>query len=365
MLQLGKVLNNSSLVKKIALIIPNNLWVTPYLSIYTRLFDDMGVDYDIISWNRNGREEYGIQFQCREKSRNQIVILWLYIRYAIFVKKKIKQNGYDKLVVFSPQVGLFLAPFLEKHYKEHYIFDYRDLSIEQKRISSKRFKRLLSNSYANVISSPGFKKYLPAGFNYTVSHNFNVEHVKKVLIEYIKPYTGEDTSVLTIGALRTDMNPEVMDALGNVSGYSLSFVGKGLSAGYLENYAGKRRYRNVVFTGFYRKEEEPRIYSQHAMVNIVYPLTASHISALSNRFYNSLIYKRPMIVTRGTIQGHYAEQYGVGLVIDNCDDLDTKILEYRKNLNFPQYAKQCNTLLELFLKENEVFETIVREFISC
>lgn len=351
-------------MKKIALVIPNNIWVSPYLSIYTRMFDEKGVDYDIISWNREGRDEVGIQFQYKEKSRNQLAVLWSYLKYARFLKKTIKNNGYEKLIIFTPQVGIFLSSFLEKNYKGHYIFDYRDLSLEQKPIFAKFFRKVLSNSYANIISSSGFKRYLPEGFEYLVSHNFNVSVVNKALEEETSPYMADASTVLTIGALRTDMNYEVMDALGNVPGFRLSFVGKGNAAEALERYAKVKSYDNVVFTGFYKKDEEPSIYEQHALVNIIYPLIPSHISALSNRFYNSLIYKRPMIVTCGTVQGDYAEQYGVGLVIDNCEKLDEKILEYQKNLDFVQYQKQCNLLLKYFLIDNKTFEDKVNKFLQ-
>lgn len=351
-------------MKKIALVIPNNIWVSPYLSIYTRMFDEKGVEYDIISWNREGRDEEGIQFQYKEKSRNQLAVLWSYLKFARFLKKTIKNNGYEKLIIFTPQVGIFLSSFLEKNFKGLYIFDYRDLSLEQKPIFAKRFRKVLSNSYANIISSPGFKRYLPEGFEYLVSHNFNIDMVKKAMETETAPYEGDFNSLLTIGALRTDMNYEVMDALGNVSGFKLSFVGKGNAAKALELYSKGKGYDNVVFTGFYKKEEEPLIYEKHALVNIIYPLIPSHISALSNRFYNSLIYKRPMIVTSGTVQGDYAEQYGVGLVIDNCEKLDEKILEYQKNLDFIHYTQQCNRLLTDFMKENETFEGVVRTFVG-
>ena len=72
-------------MKKIALVIPNNIWVSPYLSIYTRMFDNKGVAYDIISWNREGRDEEGIQFQYKEKSRNLLAVLWSYLKYARFL----------------------------------------------------------------------------------------------------------------------------------------------------------------------------------------------------------------------------------------------------------------------------------------
>ena len=350
---------------KIALIVPNNLWVSPYLSIYTRLFDELGVEYDTISWNREGRKETGLQFQYRERSRNQIAVLWAYMRYAKYLKKMIKGNGYDKLVVFTPQVGIFLSSFLERHFKGRYIFDYRDLSLEQNPIFKRPFSRVLANSYANIISSPGFKQYLPIGFDYIVSHNFNVEIVKNALIEEAKPYEGGEISVLTIGALRTDMNIEVMDALGNLPGYYLAFVGKGISADYLENYSKSKGYDNVSFSGYYKKEDEPEIIKRHTFINIVYPLIPSHISALSNRFYNSLIYKRPMIVSRTTTQGNYALQYGVGLVVDNCDNLKEQIEEYRKMFDFEKYSNHCNQLLNVFLNENLRFEEILNSFVIC
>ena len=351
-------------MKKIALVIPNNIWVSPYLSIYTRMFDNKGVAYDIISWNREGRDEEGIQFQYKEKSRNLLAVLWSYLKYARFLKKTIENKGYEKLIIFTPQVGIFLSSFLEKNFKGRYIFDYRDLSLEQKPIFATRFRKVLSNSYANIISSPGFKRYLPQDFDYFVSHNFNVSVVNKALEEETSSNMTETSTVLTIGALRTDMNYEVMDALGNVPGFKLSFVGKGNAAEALERYAKGKGYDNVVFTGFYKKEEEPSIYEKHALVNIIYPLIPSHISALSNRFYNSLIYKRPMVVTRGTVQGDYAEQYGVGLVVDNCDNLDIKIKEYRTKMDFIRYTMQCNLLLNHFLIENKAFEDKVNSFVK-
>lgn len=235
-------------------------------------------------------------------------VLWSYFNFARFVKKTLLAGEYDKVVVFSPQLTIFLGGFLKKHYKGRYIVDYRDLSIEQKPLFGKLFKSVLRNSYANVISSPGFKNYLPTGIDYVVCHNFNEELVKQALQDKAEPYTGKNIRVLTIDALRKDMNIEVIDALGNVDGVELSFVEKGVSSDYLEGYVKEKGYTNISFTGYYRKDDEADIIKSNTFINIVYPLIPSHISALSNRFYNSLIHKRPMIVTKNTIQGDYAEK---------------------------------------------------------
>ena len=350
-------------MEKIALVVPNNLWVCPYVSNYSRILDKAEAEYEIISWNRANKEERGIQYNRQETTRSLFGVLGSYFKFAGFVKKTLLAGEYDKVVVFSPQLAIFLGGFLKKHYRGRYIVDYRDLSIEQKPLFGYLFKSALRNSYANVISSPGFKNYLPAGIDYVVCHNFNEEIVNKALQDKAEPYTGKNIRVLTIGALRKDMNIEVIDALGNVDGVELSFVGKGVSSDYLEGYVKEKGYDNISFTGYYRKEDEADIIMSNTFINIVYPLIPSHISALSNRFYNSLIYKRPMIVTKGTIQGDYAEKYSVGLVIETCDRLAEDVHKYLEGFDYEMYCEECDKLLKVFIADNQRFEKVVNGFI--
>lgn len=347
---------------KIAIVTPNNLWVSPYIQIYTHLLNKIGVGYDIISWNREGREEDCIQYNFQPKSRNPLVLLWAYNKYASFVKKTVKQNGYDRLIVFTPQSAIFLKNFLEKDFKGKYIFDYRDLSLEQKSYFKGAFLKILQNSYANVISSPGFKKYLPSGFDYILSHNFDVDFVKQAINRDIQPLYKDEISVLTIGAIRTDLNPEVIDALGNTKGVKLSFVGKGPASQKLEKYAKEKGVKNICFKGFYHKNEEADIINGSNFINIFYPQIPSHITAVSNRFYNSLIFKRPMLVTKNSTQGDYAEKYNVGLAVENCNNLPKVMWDYLNNLDYPTYCYNCNHLLEELLKDYEKWVEVVNKF---
>ena len=352
------------MMKKIALIVPNNLWVCPYVSIYTDLFDKAGVPYEILSWNRSGKEEKGIQFTWEEKNRNPLEVFYAYNAFARFVKKKLKGGVFEKVVVFSPQLAIFLAGFLKEKYKDRYIIDYRDLSIEQKKPFGIIFRIVLRHSFSNVISSPGFLKYLPRDYEYIISHNFKIERVKSALYDTVD-YPDKDTiDVLTIGAIREDRNRAVIDSLGNKKGFILHFFGNGPAAKPLEHYAREKGFSNVEFAGYYEKNDEPGIIKSCSLINIVYPLIPSHISALSNRFYNSLLFKRPMIVTKTTIQGDFAEKYDVGLVIENCDDLDKRIIRYVEELDFQSYVRRCNMLLREFVSENEQFESMLNAFIK-
>ena len=349
-------------MKKIALIVSNNLWSCPYVLIYSKLLDKWGITYDIISWNRCGQKEECIQFNLLEKSRNPIALLWSFWRFSKFVQKIVKRNDYKRLVVFDSQLGIFLSSFLNKKFKGKYVFDYRDLSIEQNPFFKNKFIRLLSNSCLNIISSPGFKRYLPSTFDYIVCHNINIDLAIKSLRDDVEKYSGEKIRILTIGAIRVDSNYEVIDAIGNKADLFLSFVGRGPASIELEKYVNHKGFGNISFSGFYKKEEEPSIYKNHAFVNIIYPLIPSHISALSNRFYNSIIYRRPMLVRSGTIQGDYAKRYKVGLVINDCDNLPNFILDYNKQLNYDEYSNRCKELLESFVKDNLKFESLFNQF---
>lgn len=352
--------------QKVALVVPNNVWFCPYVSIYIEVLKAHHVDFDIISWNRDGKKEDSIQFNYNPKSRNPLILLWAYQKFALFAKKIIKKNGYDKLIVFTPQSGIFLSSFLKKEFRGKYIFDYRDLSIEQNIYFKRPFLKVLRYSYANVISSPGFKKYLPSQFDYFISHNFEVASVRKALVaESELVIKKKPIDVLTIGGIRDfESNVQILEHLANVNGFSIRFVGRGNAATALEMRAKELNAKNVLFEGYYPKEKEKDYISETTFMNIYYPRKPSHDTALSNRFYNSLIYKKPMITTKDTTQGNYVEKYHIGLALNDCNDLQTKLIDYLSTLDKNSYVKECNDLLKSFLIDYEKWESMLNAFVK-
>ena len=351
---------------KIALILPNNVWFCPYVCIYSKLLDKLGIKYDVISWNRLGIEENAIQYNYSPRNRNPIILLQAYRKFASFVKKTVRKNKYDKLIVFTPQSAIFLSDFLEKEYHGKYIFDYRDLSIEQKRIFKRNFHKVLENSFANVISSPGFKEYLPNRYKYILSHNFDVDIVKTSLNQNVDVNLNQNPiDILTIGGIRDyESNVQIIKSLANIEGYQVRFVGKGPSAVALKKFAELSGVTNIFFEGYYPKEEEKNYIANATFLNIFYPRKASHDTALSNRFYNSLIYCKPMITTANTTQGNYAYNYNVGLALENCDDLPRVLSDYLVRIDIEQYLANRKKLLNDFLSDYKEWEQIVKQFLE-
>lgn len=351
---------------RIALVVPGSLWDEPFVRIYSQYLNIKEVEYDIISWNRDGRDKpEGIQYDYNQPlNSNKFAKLLGYLRFALFAKKHIRRKQYDKLILFGPQIGVFL-PFLLKKYVGRYIFDYRDLSLEQIGIFRQLFCHVLRNSYANVISSVGFKKALPSDYDYLICHNFNVDMVSQALQQPCEDnwHISTPINVLTIGGIRDySSNSEVIGALANNSQYEMQFVGRGIASDALETFCVNNHIQNVVFKGFYHKEEEADYIKASTFLNIFYPRKLSHDTALSNRFYNSLIFKRPMIVTKNTTQGDFADQYKVGIALENCNDISDTLTEFLKN-DYQSYSKRCNELLKLFWTEQNMFYDKLESFI--
>lgn len=349
---------------KVGLLIQNNLWFCPYVNIYTELLKEWNVEYDLIFWNRDKKDEdVGIAYNgiAANGKFSKLLGYWNYGRFLI---KIIKLNRYDRLIVFSPQIGIFLSKFLKKNYSQKYIFDYRDLSIEQYGFLRKPFERLLDYSYANVISSPGFKKCLPKK-DYIISHNFIASEVEKAIKQDVPQYTTNPTEILTIGGIRDfDSNIQIISSLANLKGYKMKFVGRGPAKEQLESYAKSNDVKNITFEGYYEKADEPNYILKSSFLNIFYPDIITHATALSNRFYNSLIYRRPMIVTKGQIQGDYVERYNVGIALENPSDLPNLISEWNKNVDFNTYQNNCIALLKQFLSDYDNFKNCFRNFLK-
>ncbi len=364
---------------RIGILLPTNVYFAPYSRVYTDIFDQHGISYDILYFDkRNLNEPAAYRFATNVSSTDgNLKRFWGYWRYARFLAKAIKREGYDRLIVCGPQIAIFLYPFLKKHYAGKFILDYRDLSIEQRFM--KRYRKLLAISAYNMISSPGFKRCLPEA-NYILSHNVSIDLLRKACSNnrtdrnnritqnnqnnqnnQINP-TNPVFTVLTIGGIRDyEQNAAVMMALANRPEFETAYIGRGEEGAdvKLRQLAEREHVENVHFEGFYKKEDEPGIIQKATFLNIFYPRKLSHDTALSNRFYSSLLFRKPMITTADTIQGDYASNYGVGIAISDADHLAERLRQYIDDFDDATYERNRHQLLQSFLKDYEEFEKAV------
>ena len=207
---------------------------------------------------------------------------------------------------------------------------------------------------------------MPQGSNYRISHNFDIEAVRDALDKKdVIPFQAGQINVLTIGGIRDySSNIEVVKSLANKKGYCMRFVGKGEAATLIENYARLNGIKNIQFDGYYEKKDEHYFIKKASLLNIFYPKIVSHSTALSNRFYNALVYKKPMIVTAKSTQGDYVEKYDLGLSLEDCSELSEKIQRFFKNTDEEAFNQRCNNLLREFIRDYDEFYKVVKNFID-
>lgn len=352
---------------KVALILPGSIWYAPYVRIYTRILNEIEVEYSIISWNREGDDKpEGFQYNVPCATGHGSAGWKAYNGYINFIKKTIREQEFERIIVFGPQMTCMLSTYLLFHFRNRYMIDYRDLSIEQKPGFRQLFAVMLKHSCANVVSSPGFKCCLPKR-DYYLSHNFDVNAVKEAIDAPVEGNfdISNGIEVLTIGAIRDlKSNMEVVKALANKDGVKMSFVGKGGAADKIADYCRTESVKNVSFVGFYQKYEEAGYVKNTTFMNIFYPRIITHDTAMSNRFYNSLIYKKPMIVTSNTTQGDYVEKNRLGIALSDCRNLNDALFCFIKTEDYNDYCTRCNNLLMEFLKDQEAFEAAIRTFVK-
>ena len=352
---------------KAAIIILGNSWVCPYVNTYKRIFEDLGCDYDVILWDRDGSDACAPYRYCSGKAnlKNPLLKAFHYLKYADFIRKTILKNGYDRLVVSGPQLAILLSGILRKRYKGRYVIDYRDISVEQHLMLGGVYSKVLENSFCNVISSPGFKKHLSAKYDYLVSHNLNIDAVIESLNSDVPPFCKTaPLNILTIGYIRNySSNVKIIQALGGNDEYRLKFVGHGDAAASLQEFAVSEGCANVGFEGFYKKEDEAAIVEDCDLVNIFFPDDVAHSAIMSNRFYLALIHKKPMIVAAGSIQAEYVKKYGLGVVVDDCSNLDVNIKSFLSAFDYSLFCENCNKLLRGFVEDHEVLKSSIAAFV--
>lgn len=355
-------------MNRVALVLPSNKWFAPYLNIYTDYFISNKIDFDVIFWDKDGSEldnkhSFKIKMNNRESYIKKMIY---YYKFKCFVNKKIKHGGYSKIVIFGSLMSVLLNKTLVGKYKKKFVVDIRDLSVEQRPFIYKIFKKVIANSFVNIVSSPGFIPYLPKG-KYILSHNFIFSRLSREdnLINHKEKENDDAINILTIGGIRDyKSNLEVINALKNNKKYKLYFVGKGIAATDLEKYVKDNNINNVTFKGYYEKENEHIYINNSSMLNIYYPVSRVHNTAISNRFYNSIYYNKPMIVTSNSVQGDFVEKYNLGVSVHNCNELDKKIDLFFKELNQNDYKNNCKKLLDQFAKDNTCFYEELKDFLK-
>lgn len=353
---------------KVAIVIPSDINSAPYLQYYADVLKQKEIPFHFISWNRKGSNdsllcENNIVYTLESAETIPLYRKYIdYLRFSAFVRKELEKGNYDFVIVHTIQASLFLGKYLKKYFNNKYIIDIRDYS-KLLTIYKNRFHKYLKCSALNCVSSPGFLSWLPGDTEFTLSHNLRSDSVCSDY-KYV-PFDKKIIRILTIGQLRDYCtNSRIIDAFGDKNSVLLHFAGNGNAKESLEELVLQRKYKNVVFTGRYRKEEENDIVERADFINILLPTGIHDVNIMSNRFYLAVIHRKPMIVNEESIQARYVEKYRLGVVVNEQDNICEKLMQYIDLFDADLFNEGCDLIKKEISSEILLFEKKVESCFS-
>ena len=171
-----------------------------------------------------------------------------------------------------------------------------------------------------------------------------------------------------VGGLRYfDINKKIIDAFANSEEYNLLYVGKKHPGCDLEEYSFAKKVSNIRFMPAYDNDSKPKIYENISIINSVYGNDTDEVrTALPNKLYDAVTYRKPIMVSKGTYLQEIVEEYEVGLAVEvNEGRINQELTSYIDSFNEKQFREGCNRFLEIALSEKREMLKRVDEFIKA
>lgn len=268
------------------------------------------------------------------------------------------------MIILTTLSGFLTYKTIRTCYKKKYIFDYRDASHERYPILRKIFRNIIDSSYFTCISSKGFLYILPEG-NYVISHNFSYHDIHNNLKEICNINNKPPFKVSYIGLLReTKYMKLLIDIFGNDERFILNINGGGDNYNELKEYA--KKYTNVFLTGNYLPHEKKRFIEDSDI--LCYNYLSSYVNdyALANKYYDGLIYKKPMLGNIKTYSGRVIMEKGLGISLDFEDkEYKDKIYNFLLNFSPEDFCNNARKELEGILKEDTFYMKKIEDFLNA
>jgi hypothetical protein len=346
---------------RIALICPSNLLYMPYVSNFERILEASAVEYEVINWDRFHIEDnHPLKYRDSKIGHRRNVLD--YYKFSVFISEKLKLNNYDKVIVFGMQVAFFIKSILLNNYNGKYILDIRDYN---KIMRFFNIKETIDNSSFTVISSPGYKEWLPESNKYIINHNTQVsclEDLEEINIDFKK----EKLDLANIGAIRDySINIKLINSLRNSNAFNMYFHGEGSINKNISRHLKINNIKNVYLTGRYKNEDEISLYKQSDLINLLVP--NNHINSrtlLPNRLYNAALFGKPVIAFEKTYLAEQIKKYSLGITLNSFNNVEEKICSYLKYLSIDEYNQGRKSFFKNVIRDNELFRMYMGEFIN-
>lgn len=360
-------------MKKVCFISMGNIYSTPYIKDYIDNFSST-IIYDVIYWDRENLDEYIdannifrfnlITDYNRDASKfntSSFVKLKGYAKFSKYAKNILKSNEYDYVILLHTSAAIITRNVLLSKFRKKYIIDIRDYTLENNKIFYLIEKQLINNSLYTVISSEGYKNFLPK-HEYLIAHNnhnYDIQISKrdKEIIKF------DHLNISYIGAFGyREVQERLLLNLKNNPKIKLSYIGRGSRK--IMEFVEENDINNVLLIDRFKPEETLGYYKDVHFINNLYGNNTPVLDfALSNKLYYAAEFKIPILVSPKTYMAEISTKFGFGVVVSDLEDkdLDKKLLNYYENLDWEKFNENCNKFLTKVKAENQLFYSTINK----
>lgn len=341
---------------KVLIILADNVYLTPYLKFYTSYLEKSNIEYKVIYWDKNDNESIKDVRYIRLliPAKSKIDKIFGYIRFRKVVINEIKKERYNMLIPLHSIVTFIMWDVFVKKFKEKYIYDIRDYSYEYLKPFRMIQKYIVKNSSINIISSPGYKAFLPEG-DYYVLHNIPNMDYKRY--QQLNNRVKKTFSLSYIGLIRfMEQNKKIILFFKNDMRFHLNFIGT--NANKLKAFCEKNNVKNVTLIDTFDVKDTLKYYMD---TDIILNLYGNHTPlldyALSNKLYFAACLYKPILVCEDTYMEKISQKYEFGFALPMKKENEKELLyQYISNLNREKLIENCDRFMIKVKNEEKMTE---------
>ena len=278
------------------------------------------------------------------------------MQWRSFVRGILKKKKYDRLILLTTMPAVLLADTLLGEYRGRFWLDIRDFTYENVPFYKKIVHALVEAAAAVSISSPAFQRFLPQCDHIYLTHNISNQDAAEEHCT-LDPQSPRFCIGFVGGIQFAQQNQQLLSQFANNEKYLLKYVGKPHLGCDLPAFCRENNIRNAQFYPAFQNHEKPEIYRSIQLINCVYGNHNQVVRLLlPNRLYDCVLFKKPILVSKGTYLAEVVEQYRLGLPVDvEREAVAARVDAYLAGFDREAFETGCRQFLERVDREIESY----------
>lgn len=276
----------------------------------------------IIAWDRKSIYSESMNnyyvYSSNEGYGKKIKKLLGMIKYFIFIKKILLKEKFNTIVV-SQWDMLLLVYFLKKK-DIKLIYDNIDMPSSNSKIITYMLKKIERVCLRKVDMMIYASRFFKENYNFFKRKTYILENLP-MLINYKNIPKKLENDYINIGFVGTVRYFDILKNLLNLTRWNkcikVSIWGDGPDLNKVKKYIEDNKLTNIFLYGKYNYRNIEKIYTTLDFIWAAYPNKDENVKyAISNKFFESLLYMTPGIFSENTKLGELVEKNQIGITID-------------------------------------------------